>query len=105
MNHVLAQAFIDTVTARLDHYDHTAQHGTITALEQTARSGIPVLTAALRTLLAQHEIDSHGQCDACPRPRWRRRTPCRILHHLNLLPTDPTLLVPATGRHALRPRS
>ncbi|WP_340682562.1 hypothetical protein LCL61_28355 [Amycolatopsis coloradensis] len=102
MNYVLAQAFADGVTERLRDFDNVALQGDIDDLEQLARSGIPLLTGALRVLLDQHLVDSHGDCAACPRPLWRRRTRCRLPRDLRILLTDLHTLDLPGGRHALR---
>jgi hypothetical protein len=53
-------------------------------LAQVARAEIPLIIAALREALAEHDPDTRGRCRACrsrtPRWPWRRRTrtPCRV---------------------------
>ncbi|WP_410659557.1 hypothetical protein [Amycolatopsis sp. lyj-112] len=100
MNYALAQVFTDDVGKRLDDYDDAAHRGDPASLAQLAR-GVPILTGALRTVLAQHQVDSHGDCAACPRPPWRRRTRCRFPRDLSVLLADLETLDHPTGRHTL----
>ncbi|WP_037305726.1 hypothetical protein [Amycolatopsis orientalis] len=101
MNYVLTQAFADDVAERLDTYDDLARQGDNASLTQLAPGGILLLTAALRTLLAQHQVDSHGHCKACPRKWWQNRTRCQAARDLSALLIDPAILNSAPGRHAL----
>ncbi|WP_410646380.1 hypothetical protein [Amycolatopsis sp. cmx-4-54] len=104
MTYVLAQTFTDEVMTRLDSYDRTAHHDDTASPQQLAQA-VLLLTGALRALLDQHQIDTNGDCEACPRPRWRRRTRCQLPLKLNVLLTDLSTIGEATGRHALRPTS
>ncbi|MFK0249555.1 hypothetical protein ACIQUM_33065 [Amycolatopsis azurea] len=101
MNYALAQVFTDEVEKRLDDYDAAAHRGDPQSLAQLAR-GVPILTGAVRTILAQHQVDSHGSCTACPRPPWRRRTRCRLPRDLSVLLVDLDTVDDTTGKHALR---
>ncbi|QXV57464.1 hypothetical protein [Amycolatopsis sp. TNS106] len=102
MNYVLAQAFTVGVVERLRDFDNVALQNHTDDIEHLARTVIPLLTGALRVLLDQHQVDSHGDCAACPRPPWRRRTRCRLPRDLSVLLTDLQTLDPPGGRHALR---
>ncbi|RSM80511.1 hypothetical protein DL991_10350 [Amycolatopsis sp. WAC 01375] len=104
MTYVLTQAFTDEVTTRLDSYDRAALQADSASLQQLAQ-GVPILTGALRALLDQHQIDTNGDCAACPRPQWRRRARCQLPRELSVLLTDLSNIDHATGRHALRPTS
>ncbi|MGY6658673.1 hypothetical protein ACXIZN_41595 [Amycolatopsis sp. TRM77291] len=103
MNYALTHVFADEVGKRLDDYEAAADRGDPASLAQLAR-GVPLLTGALRTMLHQHQVDSHGDCAACPRPPWRRRTRCRFPRDLAVLLADLDTLGNTTGRHALRER-
>lgn len=102
MNYALAHVFTDEVGKRLDDYDAAAHRTDLESLTQLAR-GVPLLTGAVRSMLDQHQVDSHGDCTACPRPRWRRRTRCRFPLDLSALLADLDTLDNPTGKHALRP--
>ncbi len=102
MNYALAHVFTTEIGTRLDGYDHAAHRRDPASLAQLAR-GVPILTAAVRTMLDQHEIDSHGECAACPRPRWRSRTRCQFPRELSALLADLETLGNPIGKHALDP--
>jgi hypothetical protein len=46
---------------------------------ELARSELPRVVAALKTLLDEHQPDEHGRCPTCRTRRWSRRlpAPCR----------------------------
>ncbi|OLZ50318.1 hypothetical protein [Amycolatopsis keratiniphila] len=104
MTYALAQVFTEDVEKRLDDYDAAAERRDPESLAQLAL-GVPLLTGALRTMLAQHQVDSHGDCTACPRPRWRTRTRCQFPRELSGLLTELHSLDNTAGKHVLRPNS
>ncbi|CAM04923.1 hypothetical protein A8924_6081 [Saccharopolyspora erythraea NRRL 2338] len=75
----------ESLRRRLDMLADIAWHGEDHAVCETARTEMPNLVAAVRTLMEQHEPDDSGECPACSRILWRwqqpwrrPKSPCRV---------------------------
>lgn len=81
-------------------------------LAAMARAEIPVIVAALREALAEHDPDARGRCRACrsrtSRWPWRRRirTPCRVYLAAQLrLGQGEAVMAASTSHHKRRKRN
>lgn len=56
-----------------------AARGDDQTVVELARSELPRVVAAVKTLLDEHQPDEHGRCPTCRSRWWNRRlpTPCR----------------------------
>lgn len=123
MDQVLGQVLRNAVWERLDMLSDLAQRADTPSLISVARSELPRLAEAWRSMLRAHEPDERGDCPTCS-TRWHRsKAPCSVWQaaheHLvagGLAPLGPAPMPPAqrtasvprpavtAGRHALRPR-
>jgi hypothetical protein len=97
---------------RLSEITRTVEVCDTEQLAQVARTEIPVIIAALREALAEHNPDARGRCRACRarasrRPfRRRERTPCRVYLAAQLrLGQSENELPPSTSHHKRRRRN
>ncbi|SMD20631.1 hypothetical protein [Kibdelosporangium aridum] len=100
MNEVLASTLRKAVYERLDYLDRLVNEADVPSRASLADSEIARMTAAWRSLLADHEPDERGRCRACGGWRRRRPHPCSVwtTAHKNLIVVD-TRSTPTTGRH------
>ncbi|MEV6232728.1 hypothetical protein AB0L88_33185 [Saccharopolyspora shandongensis] len=75
----------ESVQQRLDVMARVVSAGDDRAVTAVARSEVPHLIEAVRTLMAEHEPNELGECPACSRTlrRWRKpwrrpRAPCKV---------------------------
>lgn len=101
MNEVLASTLRDAVYERLDYLDRLVSRADLSSRAALADTEITRMTAAWRTLLAQHEPDYRGRCRECARWGRRRVHPCSVwtIAHQNLIVIDSRNTL-AAGRHA-----
>ena len=81
-HHIIADPLQTSVRERLEDLARAAGHGDDDYAAELARSEIPVLVQALRSLLDAHQPDARGRCPVCRERRFsvRRRgprLPCR----------------------------
>lgn len=125
MDQVLGHILRNAVWERLDMLTDIAQRADAHSLLSVARSELPRLAEAWRSMLEAHEPDERGDCPTCS-TRWHRsKAPCsvwQVAHeHLvagGLAPLTAPARLPVpqqgtrtesraavtAGRHALRPR-
>ncbi|MGH3625294.1 MAG: hypothetical protein ACRDQ5_26500 [Sciscionella sp.] len=101
MDEILGQVLRNAVWERLDLLSDLVERADDQSLISVARSELPRLTEGWRTLLAEHEPDSRGNCPGCF-SRWRQqRSPCSVwraaYEHLVA-----GALAPRPARHLLR---
>lgn len=106
MDQVLGQILRQAVWERLDLLDGLVDGADSPSLASVARTELPRLTAAWRSLLGAHTPDDRGRCPSCS-TWWRSRpAPCAVWQaaHEHLVSTEqPTpASVPAHARPALR---
>lgn len=116
MDQVLGQVLRNAVWERLDMLSDLAQRADAPSLLSVARSELPRLAEAWRSMLKAHEPDERGDCPTCS-TRWHRcKAPCSVWQaaheHLvagGLAPRAPeqgrrteSRAAVTNGRHALR---
>ncbi|QIZ37920.1 hypothetical protein FDZ84_29345 [Saccharopolyspora sp. ASAGF58] len=67
----------ESVRQRLDAVARVVSDGDDRAVTAVARSEVPHLIDAVRTLMAGHEPNEIGECPACSRTLWRWQKPWR----------------------------
>lgn len=78
MDEILGQVLRNAVWERLDMLSELADRADDPSLLSVARSEVPRLTEAWRSLLAAHEPDARGNCPECS-TRWRQqKSPCTV---------------------------
>lgn len=113
MDQILGQVLRNAVWERLDMLSDLADRADAASLVSVARSELPRLAEAWRSMLHAHEPDERGDCPTCS-TRWHRsKAPCSVWQaaHEHLVagglasvPQQGRLKAePSTGRHALRP--
>jgi hypothetical protein len=100
------------VQHRLAEITRTVEVCDTEQLAQVARVEVPMLIAALRKALAEHDPDARGRCRACraraSRRPFRRRetTPCRVYLAAQLrLGQGETEVPPSAAHHRRRRRN
>jgi hypothetical protein len=116
VDQILGQVLRNAVWERLDMLSDLAQRADAPSLLSVARSELPRLAEAWRSMLRAHEPDERGDCPTCS-TRWHRcKAPCSVWQaaheHLvvgGLAPQPPeqsrraeTRAAVTNGRHALR---
>lgn len=112
MDEILGQVLRNAVWERLDMLSDLADRADAASLVSVARTELPRLAEAWRTMLRAHEPDERGDCPTCS-TRWHRsKAPCSVWQaaheHLvagGLAPAQVRRtreMVPGVGRHALR---
>lgn len=113
VDQILGQVLRNAVWERLDTLSDLADRADAASLVSVARSELPRLAEAWRSMLRAHEPDERGDCPTCS-TRWHRsKAPCSVwqaAHEhlvaggLSPVPQQGRLKAePSTGRHALRP--
>lgn len=118
MDQILGQVLRNAVWERLDMLTELAHRADAPSLLSVARSELPRLAQAWRSMLQAHEPDERGDCPTCS-TRWHRsKAPCSVWQaaHEHLvagglapLPTPEqgrrteARAAVTSGRHALRP--
>lgn len=108
MDQILGQVLRNAVWERLDMLSDLADRADAASLVSVARSELPRLAEAWRSMLHAHEPDERGDCPTCS-TRWHRsKAPCSVWQaaheHLvagGLAPAQRTAGA-TEGRHALR---
>ena len=78
MDQVLGQVLRNAVWERLDMLTDLANRADAQSLVSVARSELPRLTEAWRSMLRAHEPDERGDCPTCS-TRWHRcKAPCSV---------------------------
>jgi hypothetical protein len=78
MDQVLGQVLRNAVWERLDMLTDLANRADAQSLVSVARSELPRLTEAWRSMLKAHEPDERGDCPTCS-TRWHRcKAPCSV---------------------------
>ncbi|PKW18616.1 hypothetical protein [Saccharopolyspora spinosa] len=67
----------ESVRQRLEDVLRVVSAGDDRAVTAVARSEVPHLIDAVRTLMAGHEPNEIGECPACSRTLWRWKKPWR----------------------------
>lgn len=107
MDQVLGQVLRNAVWERLDMLSDLAHRADAPSLISVARSELPRLAEAWRSMLRAHEPDERGDCPTCS-TRWHRsKAPCsvwQVAHeHLvagGLAPQPMPVAAPEQGRRA-----
>ncbi|WP_329069940.1 hypothetical protein [Amycolatopsis sp. NBC_01480] len=78
MDQVLGQVLRNAVWERLDMLSDLATRADAQSLVSVARSELPRLTEAWRSMLQAHDPDERGDCPTCS-TRWHRcKAPCSV---------------------------
>ncbi|MDT8910380.1 hypothetical protein [Amycolatopsis sp. PS_44_ISF1] len=108
MDQVLGQVLRNAVWERLDMLSDLATRADAQSLVSVARSELPRLTEAWRSMLQAHDPDERGDCPICS-TRWHRcKAPCSVwqVAHEHLVAGGLAPQQTATSaeqRHARRP--
>lgn len=78
MDTILGQVLRNAVWERLDMLSELADRADADSLASVARTELPRLAQAWRSMLTAHEPDERGDCPACS-TRWHRsKAPCSV---------------------------
>lgn len=78
MDQILGQVLRNAVWERLDMLSDLAHRADASSLLSVARSELPRLAEAWRSMLRAHEPDERGDCPTCS-TRWHRsKAPCSV---------------------------
>jgi hypothetical protein len=90
MNKALSSTLRKAVYERLDYLDRLVSQADLPSRAALADTEIARMTAAWRTLLAEHKPNGRGRCRECFGWRRRRAHPCSVwtTAHQNLIVTD-----------------
>jgi hypothetical protein len=78
VDQILGQVLREAVWERLDMLTELADRGDTSSLVSAARTELPRLADAWRSMLSAHEPDHRGDCPTCS-TRWHRsKAPCSV---------------------------